>query len=79
MHTILWVGGGEHTAVLHVFLVQQQLGVDTECRAWAEQAASTAQRLGELPLLEAIPRRYTVAGEPREERTRVPDEAGYRP
>jgi hypothetical protein len=42
MHTILWIGGGEHTAVLYVFLVQQQLGVGTECRAWVEQAASTA-------------------------------------
>ena len=55
MYTIFWAGGGEHAVVLHVLSVQQQLGLDTQCGAGAEQAAAAAQCVGELSLSKELP------------------------
>ena len=79
MYTIFWAGGGEHAVVLHVLFVQQQLGLDTQCGAGAEQAAAAAQRVGELSLSKAISRRHTVTCQPGQECTGIPNKAGHRP
>jgi hypothetical protein len=62
MYTLLWVSCGEYAAVLHVVPLQQQLGLDTERRAGAEQTTATAASMGELSVLKSVPWWYTGVG-----------------